>query len=170
MSKSKLSVEKTPQTQQANPSHKALQPQKHKKMKVILGQYLRQKTECEYLYEKIRSKREDMQTLKAVTADSVARHGNEVSDYVEKAIEQIDGLITYYAKMVVQREESERQVLSMIERISDSDAYLVIYLHYIQGVSFEEIPQRLLISQRSMWNRYRNALDFLCADPDNTAD
>ena len=170
MNKSNLSAEKTPQTQQAKPSHKALQAKKHKKIKAMLGQYLRQKTECEYLYEKIRSKHEDMQTLKAVTADSVGRHGNEVSDYVEKAIEQIDGLITYYAKMVVQREESERRVLSMIEQITDPDAYLVIYLHYIEGLPFSEIPQRLALSERCMWNRYRSALDSLCVCQENTAD
>lgn len=126
-------------------------------VKKQLGQYRKIRDECERLRGRIENKRKDMLYLQAVIADGTVR-GGSVSNSVERAIEQTDVLIGYYAKRVAVREASELQALRMIESVDEPDGRSILFLHYIEGRRFEEIPDELHIANGTMWKYYKAAL------------
>ena len=126
-------------------------------VKQQLGQYRKIRDECERLRRRIEEKKKDMLHLQAVVADGMTRSSN-VSDSVERAIEQIDALIGYYAQRVVLRESAEREVLKMIESAGEPDGRSILFLRYVEGKRFEDIADELHISIATMWRYYNEAI------------
>lgn len=131
-------------------------------VKERLEAYLKRKDECARLSRRIRDKREDMRYLKAVVSDGTARHGSEITDNVERAVELMDGLVNYYTALVVQREIAERRVLELLRHVPGNDAHKVMYLHYIEGLRFDEIPREMNLSVRTVFARHKQGLDAIC--------
>ena len=129
-------------------------------VKQQLGQYRKIRDECERLRRRMEEKKKDMMHLQAVVADGMTRSSN-VSDSVERAIEQIDALMGYYAKRVVLRETAEREVLKMIESAGEPDGRSILFLRYIEGKRFEEIELELHISEKTRKRRYNQAIEKL---------
>ena len=129
-------------------------------VKQQLGQYRKIRDECERLRRRMEEKKKDMMHLQAVVADGMTRSSN-VSDSVERAIEQIDALIGYYAQRVVLRESAEREVLKMIESVDEPDGRSILFLRYVEGKRFEEIELELHISEKTRKRRYNKAIEKL---------
>ena len=129
-------------------------------VKQQLGQYRKIRDECERLRRRMEEKKKDMMHLQAVVADGMTRSSN-VSDSVERAIEQIDALIGYYAQRVVLRESAEREVLKMIESVDEPDGRSILFLRYVEGRRFEEIESELNISENTRKRRYKEAIEKL---------
>lgn len=126
-------------------------------VKQQLGRYRKIRDECERLRRRMEEKKKDMLHLQAVVADGMTRSSN-VSDSVERAIEQIDALIGYYAQRVVLRESAEREVLKMIESVDEPDGRSILFLRYVEGKRFEDIADELHIANGTMWKYYKVAL------------
>lgn len=129
-------------------------------IKKQLRQYRMICNECEHLQKRIEAKRADMNYLKAVVSNGTIRSSG-VSDTVERAIELMDGLINRYALKTVACEEAEARVLDMIELVSEGLGRSILFLHYIEGKRFADIPDMLHIADKTMWRRYNEAIEKL---------
>lgn len=115
---------------------------------------------CEELEKQIARRRADMLTLRAVRSDSLpGGKGNSM----EAAIEKIDALERRLVAEQSGRDAALSDVSALIGKVTDEEGKAILSLRYIDGVRFEDIPERLFISERSMWRRY-NAVIFSIAD------
>lgn len=119
--------------------------------------------ECEAFRRKIEDKREDMHYLQAVVTSGSCARGHDISDKVERVIELMDGLIHHYTDMIMEREQQEQRVMDMLACVDTPEHRNVLFCLYIEKVPFEEIPDRLFISERSIWNYANKAIEQIAA-------
>ena len=129
-------------------------------VKERLREYRRACRRCGELEQRIARKRSDMRALRAVRTDSQpGGSGNSL----EAAIEKIDGLERRLVSEQTGRDAALADVRVLIGKVTDEEGRAILSLRCIDGVRFEDIPERLFISERSMWRRY-NAAIFSIAD------
>ena len=104
-----------------------------------------------------------MHYLQAVVTGGSCARSSDISDKVERVIELMDGLIHHYADMITEREQQEQRVLDMLACVEAPKHRSVLFCLYIEGVPFEEIPDRLFISERSVWNYADKAIAQIAA-------
>ncbi len=125
-------------------------------VKERLRTYQRACKECRKLNRKIRDKRESMTQPRAVRADALpGGKGNTL----EAAIEKIDALERRLDAAQSEKDKSLSDVRALIALVEDPDGRYILILRYINGVSFDDIPEQMYISDRSMWRRYNRAID-----------
>ena len=112
---------------------------------------------CEVMREHIQSKCDEIERLKATIR--YAKGDRKTLSNIDLAAAQINRSIARYSKQIMQREESEQEILQMLERVEKADARSVIILRFIDGVRFEDIPDQLHISARTVWYRYKEAVN-----------
>ena len=132
-------------------------------VKQQLKQYTQLCHECEGIRHKIEEKREDMHYLQAVVTGGRYARGSDISDKVERVIELMDGLIHHYADRLLQREQQEKRVLDMLACVENPRHRDVLFCLYIERIPFEEIPDRLFISERSIWYYANAAIEQIAA-------
>ena len=129
-------------------------------IKERLWEYRRACRRCGELERQIARRRADMHTLRAVRSDSLpGGKGNSM----EAAIERIDELERRLVSEQSGRDAALADVRVLIGKVTDEEGRAILSLRCINGVRFEDIPERLFISERSMWRRY-NAAIFSIAD------
>ena len=136
---------------------------RRKRVKKQLRSYNRIRADCDMLKRRIAIKRKDKEQLKAVAIDGMP-HSSESSNSLEHAEELIDELMKEYIRMFEEREEQELHVLKLIEAASDEDGRSILFLRYIEGKRFEDIPEILHMSIGSMWNHYNYVIDKICSE------
>ena len=125
-------------------------------VKERLRAYRRACKECRKLSRKIRDKRESMTQPRAVRTDALpGGKGNTL----EAAIEKIDTLERRLDAAQSEKDKALADVRAMIALVEDPDGRYILILRYINGVSFDDIPEQMYISDRSMWRRYNRAID-----------
>lgn len=125
-------------------------------VKERLRTYQRACKECRKLNRKIRDKRESMTQPRAVRTDALpGGKGNTL----EAAIEKIDTLERRLDAAQSEKDKSLSDVRALIALVEDPDGRYILILRYINGVSFDDIPEQMYISDRSMWRRYNRAID-----------
>ena len=125
-------------------------------VKERLRAYRRACKECRKLNRKIRDKRESMTQPRAVRTDALpGGKGNTL----EAAIEKIDALERRLDAAQSEKDKSLSDVRALIALAEDPDGRYILILRYINGVSFDDIPEQMYISDRSMWRRYNRAID-----------
>ena len=125
-------------------------------VKERLRTYQRACKECRKLSRKIRDKRESMTQPRAVRTDALpGGKGNTL----EAAIEKIDTLERRLDAAQSEKDKSLSDVRALIALVEDPDGRYILILRYINGVSFDDIPEQMYISDRSMWRRYNRAID-----------
>lgn len=134
-------------------------------IKERLRAYRRVCRRCEELEKQIARRRADMRTLRAVRTDSLpGGKGNSM----EAAIEKIDGLERRLMDEQAGRDAALSDVSALIGEADSDDGKAILSLRYIDGVRFEDIPERLFISERSMWRRYNEAIKKIVANTEKT--
>ena len=78
---------------------------------------------------------------------------------LEAAIEKIDALERRLDAAQSEKDKSLSDVRALIALVEDPDGRYILILRYINGVSFDDIPEQMYISDRSMWRRYNRAID-----------
>lgn len=125
-------------------------------VKERLRTYQRACKECRKLNRKIRDKRESMTQPRAVRTDALpGGKGNTL----EAAIEKIDTLERRLHAAQSEKDKALSDVRTLIALVEDPDGRYILILRYINGVSFDDIPEQMYISDRSMWRRYNRAID-----------
>ena len=125
-------------------------------VKERLRAYRRACKECRKLSRKIRDKRESMTQPRAVRTDALpGGKGNTL----EAAIEKIDTLERRLHAAESEKDKALSDVRTLIALVEDPDGRYILILRYINGVSFDDIPEQMYISVRSMWRRYNRAID-----------
>ncbi len=125
-------------------------------VKERLRAYRRIRNECRKLSRKIRDKRESMTQPRAVRTDALpGGKGNTL----EAAIEKIDTLERRLHAAESEKDKALSDVRTLIALVEDPDGRYILILRYINGVSFDDIPEQMYISDRSMWRRYNRAID-----------
>lgn len=125
-------------------------------VKERLRAYRRACKECRKLNRKIRDKRESMTQPRAVRTDALpGGKGNTL----EAAIEKIDTLERRLHAAESEKDKALSDVRTLIALVEDPDGRYILILRYINGVSFDDIPEQMYISDRSMWRRYNRAID-----------
>ena len=125
-------------------------------VKERLRAYRRACKECRKLNRKIRDKRESMTQPRAVRTDALpGGKGNTL----EAAIEKIDTLERRLHAAESEKDKALSDVRTLIALAEDPDGRYILILRYINGVSFDDIPEQMYISDRSMWRRYNRAID-----------
>ena len=127
-----------------------------------LKQYRPIHLECERLRLRIIDKRGDMYSIRAVCTSSAAVKSGSISDRVESVVEAMDSMIHYYADKMAAAESAEKDIMGLINQITDSEKRNVLFMHYIEGKTFFEISEIMIYSERSIWNRHNAALEELC--------
>lgn len=121
-----------------------------------LRAYRRACKECCKLNRKIRDKRDSMTQPRAVRTDALpGGKGNTL----EAAIEKIDALERRLDAAQSEKDKSLSDVRALIALVENPDGRYILILRYINGVSFDDIPEQMYISDRSMWRRYNRAID-----------
>ena len=131
-------------------------------IKARLGKYLALRGECAGMCRRIQEKRKEADWLRRLLEESPARYNADVLAQAESAVTQIEAMINHYAELVKKREYEERRVIDMLEKTTNDIGRRILYLHYIEGMSFNDIPEELIISDRNMWYKYKAAIDELC--------
>ena len=125
-------------------------------VKERLRAYRRIRNECRKLSRKIRDKRESMTQPRAVRTDALpGGKGNTL----EAAIEKIDTLERRLHAAESEKDKALSDVRTLIALVENPDGRYILILRYINGVSFDDIPEQMYISDRSMWRRYNRAID-----------
>lgn len=125
-------------------------------VKERLRAYRRACKECRKLNRKIRDKRDSMTQPRAVRTDALpGGKGNTL----EAAIEKIDTLERRLHAAESEKDKALSDVRTLIALVEDPDGRYILILRYINGVSFDDIPEQMYISDRSMWRRYNRAID-----------
>ena len=125
-------------------------------VKERLRAYRRACKECRKLNRKIKDKRESMTQPRAVRTDALpGGKGNTL----EAAIEKIDTLERRLHAAESEKDKALSDVRTLIALVEDPDGRYILILRYINGVSFDDIPEQMYISDRSMWRRYNRAID-----------
>lgn len=128
-----------------------------KEIKERLQKHLAIQHSCEVMREHIQSKCDEIERLKA-TIRCYAKGDRKTLSNIDLAIEQINRSIDRYSKQIMKLEESEQEILQMLERVENANARSVIILHFIDSVRFEDIPDKLSISLRTVWSLYKKAI------------
>lgn len=111
--------------------------------------------ECRKLQKNIRARRVNMTAPRAVKTDALpGGKGNSL----EAAIEKIDALERRLHCLEREAEAARADAETLIELVDCRDGYDILRLHYLDGVRFEEIPDRLPVSYRTMYRRYKDAI------------
>lgn len=118
---------------------------------------------CKELEKQIARRRGDMMGLRAVRTDSLP---GGAGNTLEAAVERVDTLERQLQAAQERRERALDDVRALIAAADggggdDEDGKKILSLRYIDGVSFEDIPERLYISERSMWRRYNKAISVI---------
>ena len=129
-------------------------------IKERLRAYRRACRRCGELERQIARRRADMRTLRAVRSASLP--GGKGRS-MEAAIGGRDGLERRLVSEQSGRDAALADVRVLIGKVTDEEGRAILSLRCIDGVRFEDIPERLFISERSMWRRY-NAAIFSIAD------
>ena len=125
-------------------------------VKERLRAYRRACKECRKLNRKIRDKRESMTQPRAVRTDALpGGKGNTL----EAAIEKIDTLERRLDAAESEKDKALSDVRTLIALVEDPDGRYILILRYINGVSFDDIPEQMYVSDRSMWRRCNRAID-----------
>ncbi len=128
-----------------------------------LRSYKRLRLECERLRGRISEKRQEMYSLRSAVSGCAGIRSGAISDKVERAVEMTDSLVHFYTERITQYESDEREIAGLISMVSDSGDRSILFMHYIEGRSLEEIAQLMFLSERSIWNHRNAALDEICA-------
>ena len=133
-------------------------------VKERLRAYRRACKECRKLNRKIRDKRESMTQPRAVRTDALpGGKGNTL----EAAIEKIDALERRLDAAQSEKDKSLSDVRALIALVEDPDGRYILILRYINGVSFDDIPEQVFISPATMWRRYNRAIDQIAQKNDS---
>lgn len=124
-------------------------------VKARLRRYNDLRHECRRLARRIQSKRRDMEGLRAVKTDALP--GGRGSS-LESAVERIDALERRYRDKLLIRDAARLSAEALIALAEDETGRDILELHYIDGVRFEDIPEKLFISSATMWRRYNQAI------------
>lgn len=124
-------------------------------VKERLRQYRRMCRECRSLERQIKCKRRDMENLRAVKSDALPG-GRENS--LESAVERIDALERRYNDKRLVRDAARMSVEALIAQVEDEAGRDILELHYLDGVRFEDIPEKLYVSERTMWRIYERTI------------
>lgn len=128
----------------------------------ILKQYSGLHLECQQLRKRITDKRNDIYDVRAVVMNGASVRSGNIANRVERVVEMMNDLADFYTRKVEETEESERRITELIDRISDSEERMVLFLHYVEGKTFLEIGDALHLSERTVWNRHSCAIGRLC--------
>lgn len=124
-------------------------------VKARLRRYNNLRRECRKLRLEIERRHADMAAPRAVKTDVVpGGRGNSL----EAAIEKIDALERRLHCLEREAEAARADAETLIELVDSRDGYNILRLHYLDGVRFEEIPDRLPVSYRTMYRRYKDAI------------
>lgn len=120
--------------------------------------------ECRSLTRQIRCKRRDMEGLRAVKTDALpGGRGNSL----ESAVERIDTLERRYRDKLMVRDAARRSVEALIASAEDETGRDILTLHYLDGIRFEDIPERLFLSPATMWRRYNRTIQEIARKNDS---
>ena len=111
--------------------------------------------ECRSLARQIRCRRRDMEGLRAVKTDALP---GSRDNSLESAVERIDALERRYREKLMVRDAARLNVETLIASAEDETGRDILTLHYLDGIRFEDIPERLFISSATMWRRYDRAI------------
>ena len=125
-------------------------------------QYKGLRLECERLRERLREKKQEIYTIRAAVSDCVGIRSGTVADEVERAVELIDSLTHFYTEKLARMEAEEREIAAWIERVADSENRSILFMHYIECMTLEDIGEKMFMTERTVWNRRNAALDELC--------
>ena len=117
---------------------------------------------CQQLRKRITDKRNDIYDVRAVVMNGASVRSGNIANRVERVVEMMNDLADFYTRKVEETEESERRITELIDRISDSEERMVLFLHYVEGKTFLEIGDALHLSERTVWNRHSCAIGRLC--------
>ena len=107
--------------------------------------------ECRKLRREIARRRADMTAPRAVKADALpGGRGNSL----EAAIEKIDALEHRLRRLESDAVTARHNAEALITLADDPDGAAILRLHYIDGVRFEDVFEKLLLSERTMWRIY----------------
>lgn len=130
-------------------------------IKTRLGEYKGLRKDCALMREKILQKQEDIAYLRTVMQEG-ARYSREILRQAETAVGLMERLTSRYVGMMAKREEAEQRILDMLDKVENNEGRRILYMHYIEGRPFDEIPGELDISDRTMWYKYKLVIEELC--------
>ena len=114
--------------------------------------------ECRKVRHEIARRRADMTSPRAVKADALpGGRGNSL----EAAIEKIDALEHRLRRLESDAVTARHNAEALITLADDPDGSAILRLHYIDGVRFEDVPERLYISPATMWRRYNQTIKII---------
>ena len=128
----------------------------------MFKQYRGLRLECQRLHKRISDKRNDIYDVKAVVMSGANVRSGDIADRVERVVEMLNDLADFYIRKVEEAEQSEREIVEMIDRLSDSEERGVLVLHYVEGKTFLEIGDDMHLSERTVWYRHNCAIGKLC--------
>ena len=107
--------------------------------------------ECRKVRHEIARRRADMTSPRAVKADALpGGRGNSL----EAAIEKIDALERRLRRLESDAVTARYNAEALITLADDPDGAAILRLHYIDSVRFEDVFEKLLLSERTMWRIY----------------
>lgn len=128
----------------------------------MLKQYRGLHLEALRLRQRILDKRNSLYDIQAVAINGANVRSGEIADRVERVIEMLNSEIDYYTRKMEEAETAERRIAEMIGGIGDSEERGVLFMHYVEGMTFLEIGEGMHLSERSIWYRHKCAIDRLC--------
>lgn len=124
-----------------------------------LEEYRKIQEECERIRKRIQDKRKDINELRKITFECVVKHDLTIIGQVNHAVETMNDMIDYYAKLVEKREVAERCVMELVDRVQSSEGRKILYLHYIEGVPIKKIASQMGMVERTVWKKQRMAVE-----------
>lgn len=124
-------------------------------VKARLQRYNNLRRECRKLQKNIRARRVNMTAPRAIKTDALpGGRGNSL----EAAIERIDELERELHRLEHEADIARADAETLIGLAGSGDGREILRLRYLDGVRFEEIPDRLPVSYRTMYRRYKEAI------------
>lgn len=125
-------------------------------VKERLRTYQRACRECRKIKSELARVRDGMTDIRSPRMDAMPRGSSlRRSMWV---IERGDWLERRLAAAETDRDAALDDVRALIALTHDSDGRDILTLRYVDNVRFEDIPARVLLSERSMWRAYNRAV------------
>lgn len=138
-----------------------------KEVKECLRAYRRAFRRCGDLKKEISGRRSAMRGLRAVRTDSLPGGGG---NSLEASIEKLDTLERRLMEAEMQRDAVLADVRALIDKADEPCGKSILLLRYIDGVRFEDIPDRLYISYATMWRKYNRTIEEIVRKSKNDSE
>lgn len=125
-------------------------------VKERLRAYQRARRECLKITAELKRVRGGMTDIRSPRMDVMPRVNSRCRPMW--AIERADWLERRLAAAESNRDAALDDVRALIALVRDSDGRDILTLRYVDDVRFEDVPGRVLLSERSMWRAYNRAV------------